>query len=43
MGEISGGPTILHSSEIPVVLVGSRDATLVCVKIFDGKFSGDMK
>ena len=29
-GEISGGPTILHSSEIPVVLVGSQDATLVC-------------
>ena len=36
-GEISGGPTILHSSEIPVVLVGSQDATLVCLQLTDGE------
>jgi glucose dehydrogenase len=36
-GEISGGPTILHSSETPVVLVGSQDATLVCLQLTDGK------
>lgn len=36
-GEISGGPTILIDHDPPVVLAGSQDATLLCLRLSDGK------
>jgi outer membrane protein assembly factor BamB len=35
-GEISGGPTILETSEGSRVLIGSQDASLSCLAIADG-------
>ncbi len=35
-GEISGGPTILETSNGPRVLIGSQDASLSCLVLADG-------
>jgi outer membrane protein assembly factor BamB len=35
-GEISGGPTILETSDGPRVLIGSQDASLSCLALADG-------